>query len=160
MKTAICVLCDRATVREGLLHILGAGIATLGRPSLPGPMEVDLALLLRPSEIGEITGSHEVSVCVRSDDGTIAAQSKLGFAITPLEPTPDPLPSLPFSVGLRNVVLTAYGHYTVQVDYDGGRLEEIRFSVEKQLTVGVTPGVETPSSQPDPEATDMPSRSN
>jgi Family of unknown function (DUF6941) len=146
MRTVICALCDRATVREGLLHILGAGITTLGRPSLPAPMEVDLALLLTPDQVDELVGSHEVSVIVSSDDGTRVAESKLSFTIGPMDPVPDPLPSVPFSVALRNIILSAYGHYTVQVGYDDVRLEENRFVVEKQLAVGVTPGVESPHS--------------
>ena len=147
MKALICTLCDRATVREGLLHILGAGITTLGRPSLPAPMELDLVLLLRPSQIDEAIGSHEVTVSVCSDDGAKVMQSTLSFVVAPVDPVPDPLPSLPFSVGLRNVVLSAYGHYAVQINYDDVRLEEIRFSVEKQLATGVTPGIESPVSQ-------------
>lgn len=144
MKAFICTLCDRATVREGLLHILGAGITTLGRPGLPAPMELDLALLLTPNQIDEVVGSHEVTVSLCSDGGARVAQSKLSFVIGPVDPVPDPLPNLPFSVGLRNVVLSAYGHYTVQINYDDARLEEVRFSVEKQLATGVTPGVESP----------------
>jgi hypothetical protein len=139
MKTSVYTLCDRATIREGLLHILGAGITTLGRPDLPAALDCDLALLLTPDYIDEITGSHNVAVGIYSDAGEAVAESQISFALDPAGQSLDPTPSLPFSVALRNVLFSTYGHYNIQLHYDGHPLGELRFLVEKQLSPGVTP---------------------
>lgn len=43
----MAVLCDRATVRDGLLHILGAGVTIVYRDKVPAPLDVDVADLAR-----------------------------------------------------------------------------------------------------------------
>jgi len=134
----MCVLCDRATVREGLIHVLGGGVSRLGRPSLPAPMGVDLALLLTPERFEELPGDHEVSVIVRSDSGTDVARIGLAFSFSGLDESADPLPVIPLSVPLQQVGLADYGFYTVSVDYDGESVARIRFLVEQQIAAGAT----------------------
>lgn len=138
MKASVCLLCDRATVREGLLHILGGGISRLGRPVLPAPMDVDLALLLAPDNAAEVPGEHWIEVRIRSDEGAEIVSSRIGYRAGEVDPDIDPLPTIPLPVGLRNVAVATYGHYAIQVTYDGNQIAGLRFVVEKQPPQGIT----------------------
>lgn len=40
------LLCDAATVRENVVHILGGGLTQLSRPDYPAPLGADVALVL------------------------------------------------------------------------------------------------------------------
>jgi hypothetical protein len=137
VKATTYLLCDRATVREGLLHILGGGITRLGRPVLPAPLDVDLALMLTPDNLLELPGEHRVEVTVNGDDGTLVVTSVITFSIAEADET-DPLPYLALPINLRAVGISAYGHYTVNVLYDNNQIARLRFLVEKQLSSGTT----------------------
>src|ERR1035441_1462484 len=138
MKASLFVMCDRATVREGLLHILGAGVNRLGRPSLPAPMGVDLAALLIPDRFEELPGQHQVSIVVRDEAevGIASVQFSLGFGS--VDEQTDPFPNIPLSIPLQNVGVTEYGFYTVSIEYDGQLISELRFVVEKEIPPGAT----------------------
>jgi hypothetical protein len=66
--TSVGVLCDKATIREGLLHILGGGVRVLGRPQLPASFDVDLALMLEPETLEEFQGSHDLVITILTED--------------------------------------------------------------------------------------------
>lgn len=95
MKASLFVMCDRATVREGLLHILGAGVSRLGRPSLPAPMGVDLAVLLIPDRFEELPGQHQISVVVRDGAEIGIARVQFGLGFGSVDEQLDPLPNIP-----------------------------------------------------------------
>ena len=66
------LICDYATVREGLLHILGGGVSRLMGPVSPAPFAAGLALriLLHPTELD---AEHTVKIqLVDSDRATVA----------------------------------------------------------------------------------------
>ncbi|MEV5747158.1 hypothetical protein AB0L00_05015 [Actinoallomurus sp. NPDC052308] len=138
MKILACLLCDRATIREGLLHILGGGATLLGRPNLPAALDVDLALLLQPDDPEEVLGDHRIGITVAPEGGSTVAQVEFALMAASLDPFPDPMPNLPISVPLRNVAVSAYGRYIARVVYDQTVLNELRFSVDKQTSPGVT----------------------
>jgi hypothetical protein len=68
MEVDTCMLCDAATVREGLLHILGGGITQTGRPEFPSPLGMSLALrvIMHPTELAH---SHQLEVILQDEDG-------------------------------------------------------------------------------------------
>jgi hypothetical protein len=138
MKVTLCVLCDRATVREGLLHILGAGIARLGRPVLPAPMGVDLGLMLVPGELGEVQGVHQVQVVIRDESSSEVALARVGMDFGEVSELPSPPPNIPLSIPLQNVGLSSYGIYTLSVEYDDHSVNDMLFVVEKEIAPGAT----------------------
>jgi hypothetical protein len=101
-------------------------------------LDVDLALALSPENTAEIPGEHWVGVLVKSHDGIELATARLGFQLGPLDEDTDPLPFIPLPVGLRNVGVPSYGHYELEVTYDGILLASLRFVVEKLVPQGVT----------------------
>jgi phosphatidate phosphatase APP1 len=116
------------------LHILGAGINRLGRPALPAPMDVDLALALAPDSAAELPGEHVVEIVVKSDSGDEVAQARLQFRLDQIDLDLDPLPVLPVPVSLRNVAIATYGYYVIDVSCDGKPIANQRFTVEKQIS--------------------------
>ena len=57
------MLCDAATVREGLLNVLGAGITRLHREQFPAAMGTQLALLLH-SNAKEMGKPHKLLITI------------------------------------------------------------------------------------------------
>jgi hypothetical protein len=112
------LLCDFATVREGLLHVLGGGITRMWRPVLPAPLGVSLALLidLQPEEIGLL---HHARLVVSSSDGESVAE-----ADATLQPVPDPRLepgehlSTPVVIPLHNVLVPQHGRYDLVLTID------------------------------------------
>jgi len=114
------LLCDAATVREGLLHILGGGITRAGRPGFPGPLGLTLALriLVHPTEADR---SHQLVVRLQGEDGQEVARVDITFGVADpgaLEPgeqisVPVPIPMPP------QVALPTPGRYSFEVLIDG-----------------------------------------
>ncbi len=46
IRVGAALLCDAATIREGVLNILGGGISLIGFPGFPAPIASTLAILL------------------------------------------------------------------------------------------------------------------
>jgi hypothetical protein len=113
------LLCDAATVREDLLHILGGGLGQLWPDTYPGPLGVDLALLLtlQPSEA---TGDHELRVLIRDTDGKEIALLEATFSIGP-QAMPIPAGEMlraPIAIQLRTVPIPAPGLYSIELLVD------------------------------------------
>ncbi|MFE9851316.1 DUF6941 family protein [Streptomyces sp. NPDC005576] len=141
MKLSMAVLCDRATVREGLLHVLGAGVTVLAVP-LPAPLDVDLAVLLSPADYVELAGSHKMTVRVTEvEGGRRLGEIQTGWFGPSAPPDEDlPQPSLPVSVPLRGLLIERYGQHRIVIEVDGGEVETLEFLVRDPGSVlaGVT----------------------
>lgn len=76
MEIDTCLLCDAASIREGLLHILGGGITDVVRPEYPAPLGMHLALriLAHPTELDR---SHRLEVLLQDEDGERVTQFHL-----------------------------------------------------------------------------------
>ena len=118
-RVASALLCDAATVREGLLHILGGGITRLHRSEFPAPMQVTLVVqvVLTPTEIGF---PHDVVARHLTEDGDVVVQAN--GHLDPGEPNPllEPGESviLPLVINLDNVVVPVPGGYSIEVAVD------------------------------------------
>jgi len=75
------LLCDAATVREGLLHILGGGVTRLNRPEYPAqlaPLTLALRILVHPSEADR---THQLDVRLQAEDAQEIAKFDVQFGI-------------------------------------------------------------------------------
>jgi hypothetical protein len=112
------VLCDAATAREGLLNILGAGVALASRPSFPGPVGLALAVsvLLDENEFGE---RHRVTATVRAARGGDPVAEIVGEFIaerTAEEPEGQIRAGLAFP--MYGLILPREGRYEFEVRLD------------------------------------------
>lgn len=114
------MLCDFATVREGLLHILGGGINRLWREEYPAPLGVTLALLFEVHPT-EMDSEHTLEVVMIDADGKEIGNVSADFAIAP-DPgasRPGETLILPLVVPLQQVILPQPGAYSVEILIDG-----------------------------------------
>jgi hypothetical protein len=68
MRVDTCLLCDAASVREGLLFILGGGITHATRPEYPAPLAMSLAMRIMVHST-EIARPHRIDVLLNDEDG-------------------------------------------------------------------------------------------
>jgi hypothetical protein len=113
------LLCDAATVRENLLHILGGGLGELWRDAYPSALGVDLALLLtlHPSEA---TDDHELRILIQDTDGKQIAQLEARFSVgAPVMQIPaGQMLRAPVAIQLRTVPIPAPGLYSIELLVD------------------------------------------
>lgn len=136
MKVDSALLCDAATVREGLLHILGGGITRAGRAQYPAPIGLTLALriLLHPTEAdrphtleaklqaedGEFIGGFEVEFRSEAEPSDLEPGELLSLPL-PLDPPPDALLPGP---GLYSFEVLIDGIHQVSVPFRAELIEE------------------------------------
>jgi hypothetical protein len=118
-RVASALLCDAATVREGLLHILGGGITRLHRAEFPAPMQVTLVaqVVLTP---GEVAFPHDVSAVIQTEDGDVVVEANGHLEAGAPNPLLEPGESviLPLVINLANVVVPSAGGYSIEVSVD------------------------------------------
>ncbi|WP_326782769.1 DUF6941 family protein [Streptomyces sp. NBC_00151] len=139
----MATLCDRATVREGLLHILGAGV-TQTSLILPSAPDLDLALLFHEEKHNDLSGRHTLHVALTHEDGTHIGAAELIWEAPAREEqqdaagTPEPSMQLPIVVPLRGMVINNPGRIHVQASVDGKPVAVVPFIVTKADIPGVT----------------------
>lgn len=79
MQLEFALLCDAVTQREGLLNILGAGVAVTGKGAFPAPLGVDLAasVLLEENQLGK---NHRLNVRIAAEDGSTVGELVAEFS--------------------------------------------------------------------------------
>ncbi len=127
-RVASALLCDAATVREGLLHILGGGITRLHRAEFPAPMQVTLVaqVVLTP---GEIVHPHDVVATIQTEDGEVVVQANGHLEAGEPNPMLEPGESviLPLVINLTGAVVPAAGGYSIEVSVDGVHQSSLTF---------------------------------
>src|ERR1039458_8002761 len=114
------MLCDYATVREGLLHVLGGGINRLWREQFPATMGSTLALLLEihPTET-EI--QHAIAIFLIDEDGRRLADVSAEFQVsksTTIGRAGEAV-LMPLLVSLHHLEIPSPGAYSVEILLDG-----------------------------------------
>jgi len=127
-RVASALLCDAATVREGLLHILGGGITRLHRNEYPAPMQVTLVaqIVLTPVEVAF---THDVSAVIQTEDGEVVVEANGHLEAGPPNPLLEPGESviLPLVINLTNVVLAGPGGYSIEIGVDSVHQTSLTF---------------------------------
>lgn len=125
MQVASALLCDAASVREGLLFVMGGGITRLWRENFPAPMAVELAVVLELRQ-SELSRPHEIEVIVQGEDGGRVAHVKGGVqAAGDLEFGETLL--VPIILSLRDAGLPREGRYDIEIAVDGNHHRTIMF---------------------------------
>jgi len=129
MRIDCALLCDAATVREGLLHILGGGITRANRPAYPAPLGMMLALriMIHPTEVDR---PHQLRIQLQdADGGQIAAMDAQINVGDPAMIAPGEEASLPLPLGLPpQVALPDAGRYSFEILIDGTHQASVPFT--------------------------------
>lgn len=122
MEIAAALLCDAATVREGLLHVLGGGITRIWRPVLPAPLGVVLATVIDidPSEVGP---PHEIHVTVHDSTGRLLVELMGAVTANPNERfEPGEHTLLPVAFDMRGAGTPQFGKHALVLTMDAGKV--------------------------------------
>jgi hypothetical protein len=126
------LLCDAATVREGLLHILGGGVTRAGRVTFPAPLNLTLALriLVHPTEAER---DHQLQIRLQGADGQLVADVGVDFGVRDTGSlAPGEMASLPIPIALPEAVqLPAPGRYSFEVLIDGIHQASVPFTATR-----------------------------
>lgn len=127
MQIGAAILCDYATIREGLLHVLGGGVTRIWSDQFPAPLAGTVALLLELRR-QELDRPHEFDMVVMGADGGRLAEINGAFQV-PTNPDLDIHdPQLvPLALDLRRASLPAAGAYTIDISIDGQHRTSLRF---------------------------------
>lgn len=137
MHIDCALLCDAATVREGLLHILGGGITRLRRAEYPSPLGTALAVrvMVHPTEADR---SHHFEARLLSEDGEEAGGVHIDFEMSrpllALRPGEELAVALPLS--LHGLGLPHPGAYSFELLIDGVHHESVGFVAEEGESAG------------------------
>jgi hypothetical protein len=127
VQLGAAILCDYATIREGLLHVLGGGVTRMWSNQFPAPLTGTVALLLELHR-QELDRPHEFEMVVMGADGARIADVNGAFQV-PTNPDLDiHEPQLvPLALDLRGAGLPAPGAYTIDISIDGQHRTSLRF---------------------------------
>jgi Family of unknown function (DUF6941) len=126
MEVDTCLLCEAATVKEGLLYILGGGITHVPRESFPAPLGVSLALRII-GEPADAANPHTVEIVLRDDESEIeVTRVKLGIEVTEDPPADAPNAEILLAWGFPGQpVLPHEGRYTFDILIDAVRYKQV-----------------------------------
>jgi hypothetical protein len=126
-------LCDAATVRENLLHVLGGGITRTWHDNYPAPLGLALAMMLtlQPTEAGD----HKLRVILQDQDGVAIVSLDGGFQVTRgPDARPGELLAVPLVLALHNVAIPKAGTYSVEVLVDSHHIRSLVFASSPRPT--------------------------
>lgn len=135
----LATLCDAASVREGLLNVLGAGITLLQRQSFPAPLTLSLALLFE-LEADLPDKGYRVDIELRDSKGEVGV--RMGGAINtanaerPFDPS---IPSsVPFIASLDGVGIPRADSYEFVISLEGQVVSTLKFAAVLVETLETT----------------------
>lgn len=109
------MICDAASVREGLLHVLGGGITHAFANSLPAPVAHSVGLLIDLSP-HEARRPHEVHLTVKSPSEKKVFEAMGGFqAIHTFDANAHGYAAFPMPFMFQ---AEEYGQYSVRISVD------------------------------------------
>lgn len=129
MRLDVALLCDAATVREGLLFILGGGVTRIGRDTYPSPLGVQVAIKVDIDADELKDDEHSLVLILRDAAGTDIGGARGGFkttadheAIARGEPV-----SMCAGVAIQSLVVPEPGRYTIDVSVNDEVMATLRF---------------------------------
>jgi hypothetical protein len=135
VRVTALLLADHASIREGLLHVLGAGITRIARDPLPARLDVALALMLQAADEADFMASHALEVTI-SESSPASAGGQVAKVIAELGPPPGaayqgPNLQIPIVVPIQPVPVPRTGSYVIAISLDGEPAGSYEFEVTK-----------------------------
>jgi hypothetical protein len=132
MRVAAAFLCDAATIREGLLNVLGAGVTNLRRESFPAPLGISLVYMAEAIGADDLSQPHTLTIDVRAvDDQQVIAHVEASWVADLASETDVTVPNYaPIVVPFDQVALAKPGYYEVTIDLKGVDTRTITFRAD------------------------------
>lgn len=140
MMTVDAMLCDAATVREGLLNVLGAGITRLHREQFPAAMGTQMALLLH-STAKDMGKNHKLVITVTHESKEKVAEFSVEFSVGANQGAkPDEVITVPLVATFAQQVLPQPGTYNIELNIDGKVARVVQFQAGLAPKPAAMPG--------------------
>ena len=134
MQVSAAILCDYASVRDGLLFVTAGGIKRVWRSEYPAPLGVALGLLFEVHPM-EMAHPHEVHVQIMGPDGEQVMMAQGAFQAGADLEVGESL-TIPMAMDLRGVTLPREGAYMLNISIDGTHHRTLEFWVRPRLETG------------------------
>ena len=135
MKISAVLLADHASIREGLLNVIGAGITRIARDPLPARLDVSLALMLQTDDLEDLLAPHTLEVTIREsaagETGPVGAKAMMELQVGQTLQDPGPNLLVPVVVPIQSVPIPRTGVYRITVNLDGNEAGSYEFEVVK-----------------------------
>ncbi|MEJ7891161.1 MAG: hypothetical protein WKF94_00785 [Solirubrobacteraceae bacterium] len=130
MRIDCALLCDAATVREGLLHVLGGGVTRVNRPGFPAPiapLTLAVRILVHPTETDR---AHHLDIRLQDADGGELAKIEVQFGVNdPGNVDPGEEVSVPMPLIMPEpLILPHAGRYSFELLIDGSHQLAVPFT--------------------------------
>ncbi|MBS2034177.1 hypothetical protein JST97_04270 [bacterium] len=140
MMTVDAMLCDAATVREGLLNVLGAGITRLHREQFPAAMGTQMALLLH-STAKDMGKNHKLVITVTHESKEKIAEFSVEFSVGANQGAKaDEVITVPLVATFAQQVLPQPGTYNIELNVDGKVARVLQFQAGLAPKPAAMPG--------------------
>lgn len=130
------IFCDCATVREGLIHILGGGITRIYRDQYPALMGLHLGMTIHcPAELAGKT--QELALILNDSEGQTLSRANLTLTVNaqgPVDAQEEIL--VPLAAGFQNQVLPKAGSYDLELNLNGKPLRSLRLRALTSVQAG------------------------
>ena len=117
MDLQTAMLCEAATVRDGLLYILGGGVSTYTVAQYPTPLGVSLAVLIELDYLDQ-GEPHGFRITLLDAEACELGRAEGEFA-TMVELDLNVVATLPAAIPLAGMTLPAPGNYEIRLEIDG-----------------------------------------
>jgi hypothetical protein len=115
VRITSALLCDAASVREGLLHLIGGGISRMWRAELPATFGVTVAVVI---EIDRTEPLLELAMRVLDPDGAVVSEARAAASIDFGRLEPEEKQLVPVAIPMAGAT-SMYGHHTIQFALNG-----------------------------------------
>jgi hypothetical protein len=130
VELTTALLCDHASVREGLLFVAGGGITRIRRPQFPAHLGVGLAAVLELDSL-EVTRDHRFQLVVVGEDGDEIARVEADIRVGSTEAVkPGENVQVPLAVDMYQTMIPGAGAYELRVYVDGEHRRTVQFWAE------------------------------
>lgn len=140
MRFAVATLCDAASVRDGLLNVLGAGITVISRDQWPAPIGATLAFLVEiESNEFQVPFNFSIELTASEFKSAPIATIEGGFGGSLGDVVNAPI-QLPVIVPMNDVLLPGSGSYECTIDVADGKLRETLSILAQEVPRTFFPG--------------------
>ena len=130
VELTTALLCDHASVREGLLFVVGGGITRIRRPQYPAHLGIGLAAMLEFDSL-EAQRDHRFQLIVVGEDGDEAARVEADIRVGATDAVkPGENVQVPLAVDMYQTVLPVGGAFELRLYLDGEHRRTLQFWAE------------------------------
>jgi hypothetical protein len=130
VELTTALLCDHASVREGLLFVAGGGITRIRRSHFPAHLGIGLAAVLELDSL-EAQREHRFQLVIVGEDGDEVARIEADIRVGVIDAVkPGENVQVPLAVDMYQTVVPIGGAFELRLYVDGEHRRTLQFWAE------------------------------